>query len=712
MSRPKHIYFLYNPETSKFYYVENDLVKQTGRPRRLDFAPGGWQDISIQNVRNTTYFGIDRSFSVPLDYYETAGKIVKQIFYQYGTEARLLQIIMEEKLFYDGVNYGFYYDEFYKGELDLSKFVHAGHKATANIMEGGFSKMLKDKEGQTFTYPASDSTMPRIYNDGVLLVQKSTYIVYNGDVLNNLGGHTLALNLINTESIDSLGSVSERRVVTSNAAGPLWATNEKFINIGVEDTDVTLTWDFKMTPQLAEGVGPVNPTTMILQLQILTSSTTTVNKSLYIVPTTDPILLYNHEHHFHGTATYNVPAGARLLLYMTANQNRDLTYYTYSSDTGTLTVDYNYRKEPTFIKGFDLFDIGGKIINSMTDGDYTFASNLLTKPGFRIAITSVDCIRLFSQAKVKITWKEFWEFCNTVWDCGLYVLGKVVHLELKEDMIDYNDYVHVGELSDVKITPATDWQFPSMKIGYPNEKYENVNGLQEFNTTQEYKTPISRGAVKEWVGSIRADCYGIEFLRITLDGKPTTDSVYDGNLFAIHLEDTFSGKLNENGVPELVYSLNRDLNPYATGLITPASVYNLKLSPKQCFYRKENYIKSCMYWQDAKKIVYSTQDKNANVVVSAPGQRVVDEDADVLVGDLNHRYFLPVQCEATVVVDDNFLQIIENTPQKTIRGTIDGIEYLFLPIKNGADPETNKEQAFTMLFWSGTDFTYLIDYFG
>jgi len=99
-------------------------------------------------------------------------------------------------------------------------------------------------------------------------------------------------------------------------------------------------------------------------------------------------------------------------------------------------------------------------------------------------------------------------------------------------------------------------------------------------------------------------------------------------------------------------------------------------------------------------------------VVSVPGQRVVDEDADVLIADLNHRYFLPVMCEATVIVDDNFLQMIEANPKKTLRGTIDGFQYKFLPIKNGADPESGKEQVFQMLFGPDTDFTHLIDYFG
>jgi len=606
MQGSNHIYFLYDPQAGQFYYVENDVVKKTGQPKILDFSPGGWQDISIQNVRNTTYFGIDRSFTVPLNFYETAGKIVKNVFYLQGTEARLLLIIMEQKLFISSTEYAFYYDEFYKGELDFSKFVHSSETTTANIMEGGFSKMLKDNEGTTYTYPADQSGMPRIYNDGVVLKQKSTFIIYNGNAIGYIGPHTLAMNLVSTESIDSLGSVSqERSQGVNNSAASLWNSGIRFLSPGADSTQLTVEWDFKFTAQLADGIGPVNPTRILFRLEIVSSATASTFVILQEPTTTDPAFLYNHEWHFQGTATVTIPAGARAITYMTANQNASFTYWNYSIDTGTFTADYNFRKEPTFIKGFDLLDIGKRIIGSLTNGEYALQSSLLSKPGFRIAITSVDCIRLLPNPNVKITWKDFWGLVDTNFDCGLYVIDKVVYLELKEDMIDWNDYYDMGVLSDVKITPATDWQPPSVKIGYPNEKYENVNGRQEFNTTQEYKTPISRGTAKDFVGTIRADCYGLEFLRITLDGKPTTDSEYDDNLFAVHLKDATEVISAGPVIPavfETVYKVDRTLNAYATGLLMPQSVFNLKLSPKQCLFRKENFLKSCLYWLDSKKL--------------------------------------------------------------------------------------------------------------
>jgi hypothetical protein len=85
----------------RFWKVEDGVVKCTAAPYFLDFAPAGWQEIAIQNIRNKKYWGIDRSVTIPLSYVNDGAQILKYIFLNKGTEEPVSLSILEQQLYYE-----------------------------------------------------------------------------------------------------------------------------------------------------------------------------------------------------------------------------------------------------------------------------------------------------------------------------------------------------------------------------------------------------------------------------------------------------------------------------------------------------------------------------------------------------------------------------------------------------------------------------------
>jgi len=379
----------------------------------------------------------------------------------------------------------------------------------------------------------------------------------------------------------------------------------------------------------------------------------------------------------------------------------------------TFTVSFKNTFAATYAPNILLPDLFKKLINLMTRGQFEGVFNLPTQPF--CAITCGDWLRNLDKAVMKVTWKKLWSFIDLNFDAALYVVDKKVYLSQKKDLLDFSDSIDYGIVSGPKIKPNLDFLFNYLKIGYPNQDYsqqygDTVNGREEFNTTHEYKVPISStDNPLEKTSEIRADGYGMEFTRQNLDGKETTASNADNDLFASHVGQAIH--TDSDGVQ--YRNLDRQLNASATGLLTPETVFNLSLSPKQCLYRKKEFLKSCLYWHDADKLVFQTTDKNAEVAVGDyySGINVV-EKSDVLIGDMGERYFIPLLIEGNAPTPENTLQLLEQNPKKTARLTINGTEFKGIPMKTGVQPETNAAQAIQIMCAATIDITKLIDYYG
>jgi hypothetical protein len=575
-------------------------------------------------------------------------------------------------------------------------------------MEGGIVKFVKARENVKYQIPIDAADTIKIKWTGIKLRQKASYLLTNGALPNDLGRATINLTLLGDEGITSINAVSEERIKTGNSPSALWGANTWFLTTGSLDTEVTVRWDFNVYLELAAGVGGINPTNIILQMCVVESSSSTFNHNIQTLAVHDPALIYNHKHHFAGSFTTIIPANRRVILYMTSGPGgtADLTYYTYDHD-GSFEIEYTYTHRTTYVKARRPFGLFQDLTNKVTDGTAQAESATHNIYNYFVA-TSGDAIRGIPNSYIKSSLYDNYKSYNTIHSLGMGAINGNLKVEKKVNLVDYTSPIALGECKGLKISLDNEYSYSSIKIGCPEQEYEDVNGKQEFNNTHVYTTPnTADGKELDLVSVYRFDCYGAEFARINLDGKTTTDDKSDNDVWVIAINpipiiDPVEGE---------VYELDRSLNPYVTGLLEPETVFNLALSPKQCLLRNGPYIRSCFYKMDTGYLRFQTTEKNSALSVAPPGGPVVTENADVEIARLGNRLFVPVKLEFETRVPNDLLEQLAINPLSAYATSYVGVSLVGIPNKTGIHPEDNEAQAYELLASPDTDLTPLIDVF-
>lgn len=664
------IYFLFD-ENNNSYYAYGDTVLASASLKPLEFTPNGWTKIQLQNQRNPTYFAVDRSFSVPLEYLKDGAQILKYIYYNFGVEAKVYMSICEQRLYFDSTHYGYYYTLIYRGEIDLANFKHDGTKVTVNIMEGGLVKLIKAYESTKYEIPVDVPDAVNILMDGVTLKASSTWTIQEGA---SVGIHLPGALFINSEgtqfstfsqTIFLQGSVNfnnSDQYIFENVSESAIVVNIKG-SIKVK-ADVTYPYGLLVQEDSDNGIALYNTSALPGGVE------TTINFDT------------------------NYTLGAGKYLFLSANYIADpLVRVRYLE--GEFTFSYESRYRSTTVKALRPLYIFQQLISKISDSAYIPQSTYLQTIQ-DVVVTCGDAIRGITGAKIKTSLRDFFQSYNSDFGLGMGMIGNTLRLEEKAYWVQYTDVVDLGEVSKMKVSPATDLLVNNIKNGSPNQEYDDVNGKQEFNTTQERSAPITRIAKDlNLVSVYRKDCYGIEFTRINLEGKTTTDDKSDNDVFMIHIEDAPRG--------DGFYHLDRSLNDGATGLLTPSTVFNLYLTPARGIRRNGNYIRSLFYKLDAKYLKFQTTDKNSAVIASG-----ITENADIQIASLDTPLFSCNYLEFETKVPINLFELLKANPLKAFKGTWAGFSFVGIPDKISIQPGDNAAQTFKLLASPDTDLTQLI----
>lgn len=697
------IYFLFD-ENNNSYYAYGDTVLTSASLRPLEFTPDGWKKIQLQNQRNQTYFAVDRSFSVPLEYLKDGAQILKYIYYNFGVEAKVYMAVCKQELYFDATHYGFYYSLLYRGEIDLANFKHDGVKVTVNIMEGGIVKLIKAYENTKYEIPVDVPEAVEILADGIELKQSASFIVLDSSVDDLNGNHSVPLTLIGQETISSFNIKSVERVQLGGNNGTdqnnKLAQEQLWFYKASTNAPVSLKWNFNMTAQLAPGMSPNPAVVLFLVVRNLRDDGSIVGSTL-LNQFSGPTNVYR-KNNFSGTVTVTgIEPGSSLYLFMginivgAAGDRVVLFHYDNQEPYEFEITDALYKHRETIIKALRPLYIFEQLISKITNGAYVPQSAFLQSIQ-DVVVSSGDAVRRISGSVIKTSLRDFFTSYNSDFGIGMGMIGNTLRLEEKAYWVDYTDPIDLGEVSRMKVSPATDLLVNNIKAGSPNQEYDDVNGKEEFNTTQERSAPITRVAKElNLVSVYRKDCYGIEFTRINLDGKTTTDDKGDNDVFMIHIEDAPRG--------DGYYHLDRSLNSGATGLLTPSTVFNLYLTPARGIRRNGNYIRSLFYKLDSRYLTFQTTDKNSAVVAGG-----ITENADIQIASLDAPLFSCNYLEFETKVPYNLFDILNATPLKAFTGTWAGFTFIGIPDKISIQPGDNAAQTFKLLASPTTSLTDLI----
>lgn len=118
----------------------NDVTTVLSRAVHGADAPDGFDEAHVKYERSSKYYGVFKSFSIPLKFVKGQAYLVREMFYTYGFASDMSVLV--EKL--NKVS-GAYYTV-YSGKMDFSTFKDSQDYCECNFIDGGLLNIIKKNE--------------------------------------------------------------------------------------------------------------------------------------------------------------------------------------------------------------------------------------------------------------------------------------------------------------------------------------------------------------------------------------------------------------------------------------------------------------------------------------------------------------------------------------------------------------------------------------
>jgi hypothetical protein len=355
------------------------------------------------------------------------------------------------------------------------------------------------------------------------------------------------------------------------------------------------------------------------------------------------------------------------------------------------TIDYFPQTIAQCIKPLRLFRRLTEIITGDPDAFYSDLFGLIddgyTGDGEWANLVSLNgkMIRAFpfEDNPYNATFEDVFKYYNAITPLSLSIEnigGKQrIRIEKYEDLYDSGIIVELGgTINELNRRVREDQIFTDIIVGYKDQLYEEVNGLDSAHGEMNLTTPLNSKDKKYDIKcKARAGGYDIELARRSQSSNTsTTDTRYDKDNYLIDAYEV-SGNL---------VARKDELFSSITGIFNPQYVYNARLFPKRNALRHGGLIKESLTRNDIDSLIYTKGSNNPNVIsqLLTESEPVVEKD-NVLIADLTRPKVLAELLSITTpltLVQFNLISLNKNKlvtfvdiSEKTLSIYIDELKY-------------------------------------
>lgn len=774
MGRPKTFLNWIFSKNKKPYYIDtngivlegdvNTHLKPDGQPAHLQAAPIGWKGTEVKYGRNTTYWGIFRDFTNTLSFGLDGAKIIRNLIWTGGFEAVAYFALHKKDLYLWPLTY----KPWYIGEIDLSKFKQNKDSVEVTVLDGGVAKWLKAFENTTFELPiAADPQRKTLFLDGFPFVNKLEYTIYDGQQFNGANESQIGAGLVVQEGTTQ-GVIAQDELY--DQFGIVIPGNENWLFESVTKSVI-----FNPSGQLSVDMGASRSFPLFIRkLKIVNG----VSVASTYYPFSTGILAAGLQ-----TVDFSlsIPVNPGERLYLVGQGIIGSPGIVFTIKTGIIKASYEVTFAATFCYGLTPKRVFELLTEKITQGKFYCSSKFLDSIT-DILYTSGPSLRNFTDntTVIKISFTDFFKSLK-----GLDFVNKNgVGLSVEADKLVIEDLLHyfqspvimdLGEVNNMVIETAQDLIYNTIKVGYANQTYDKVNGLDEVNVTQQYTTDVLK-VVKELdlIDPVRTDATGIEITRLDLYKKDSTDSKSDNDTFKINvtkggtiiyhyglftvtvnnairfaspqlqllnvgdsfqltgtaIDGTYTVALTTYTVDGIIIIVDQVLvnGNYSgtisyvsattyipkrltyssiSGIMQPAKKYNIELSSKTMLLNQSSFVHSFLE-NDGGKIHFQSGEKNSEMSRTYLSGETITEKADITVGNLTPKLFLPYYVSIDVEVPLTFRQLMDTNPYGQISWTYKGLKMYGYLFDGSIRPATNEHLKFKVLLSPNNDLTKLI----
>lgn len=518
MARRKHLFYFVDAE-GRTMVVNNGIVTPSGARSFLNYAPIGSKDIKILWERDKDKGGLIRNFSTDLQFIRDGAKILRKTHYAENEERELYLLLQRLGENYEAAFFEEIYKTIYKGKLDFYTAEDGGTAFKISIAESSLTKKLAANEGTVYEHPLNDPEGVTIYNDGIKFSVKQNYIITESSPV-NIGDDGLALVGVSETSREGTPAGIAFFTVFYDEAEPTnFATDTRYFLRASQSVEaIRITGGVKFFPQASGG-------TYVLYLQSSLGRTIDLI-NIPIATTQVKELSFD--------VSLNAAADEKFFL-MHSRQGTNIKTVLYKETTLEVSVTSNYN--PSYIDALPINVLNRRAVGKITGNERDAQSELLNLND-NLVITSGDGLRGIPGAVIKTSYKDIFTTAKVLLFAGLSVEHGRIKIESLERFFTTTNPVPLGGVKNFVVSEVPEFMFTEIKIGYPSQQLDEVNGKFSFHNTSVYGTPRKNADAKTFtlICPFIADPYAQEITRINLEGKTTTDNANDNKNYIIDSE--------------------------------------------------------------------------------------------------------------------------------------------------------------------------------
>lgn len=741
-------YYLLDAQ-GRSYRKRNKVIEATAQKTRLPESPEGWQDISIAWERDWQKIGVMRNFSVTLGFVGDGADILKKIVYTENVEKKVFLLIQKLKFLLTDTYFRWVYQYFYKGELDLSTFKDNGRKVTCNISEGGVSRQLKANESTTYEFAMDDPEAITVKMDGLNLYKTDNFVIVEGESLYNIvpitytrsDGSAPYVAAISQDVGDSkayfLANIGTESVVIREVSGSVVFQPNSF----TEEVNIIL---YKLKNGVFTELHKVHfdhPSSNSIHtanfnlpnIQLLPDETLAlrgdvfggINAKITYKETSFKASYYTryrttYVKAFLPNTVYKKLTGKITGSELNCSSSMIEQNNTYALSPGDAVRGLKEAKLKTTIKDFSQFcrvvmagGIGVEKEKIVIEGyDHYFPKKAPIYLGkIKKLENSTASDQLYNKLKIGYESQKIDDVngkhdfhCTHQYNAPLTVTDKELPLICPYIASAYYNEITRAKLGGQDTTDnSADNEIFIMDV---EEKQEVMQVTNVSFVHTEYTVPVFNIKVilNTLSFSTPADPELVEDFKISIAGAVNNAGTFtvqsytwNGGTASVTLKETVENENVASGsMTYSYYILHRPVFDSISGLPSPETIFNIRLSPKRLLLKHSPFINSLFSGFAGQKLTFQTTEKN-DTVKTVKGSEVIEEKGHYTITSSN-RLFHTLYHDFETEVPVNLPELLEEDPNHPFSFTDeDGDTFTGALCKVGIAPNDNKEQAYKLI---------------
>lgn len=644
----------------------------------LPNAPAGWiEENEVKWSRSSKYFGMIRTFSVPLQFVLDGAWILRREFYTRGLRA-------EVKFYVDQLDPDTWlYKNKYVGDVDFSTFEDEENQVTVTVQEGGISARIKAYENVKYTIPLNVPEAIDVELTPLKLVEKADFIIdsMSERQINFIPGTRITTNEAQSLILSSFNN--EFSVIDPILTN--WY--DRIFYKAAINTELSININFKGSVK-----GGTGNNIFYIALYKISSGVKSLITEVY-VKNINGSITESIDHNFSDTILLNEGESVVILGGVTPiGSGGDLTNAGFQIDEGEMKLSYFTGSPSTFCKAIRGSYLFAQLLKKINGGAEVPYQSFLLSQWNDVVFTSGNAIRREDNPTLISSFSDFFTSINACFNAGFGIENNKAVLEAKsywfKSLLKASD---VGAIKSFKVELYEPYVYNSLKVGYPDQQFSTIiDNKDEVNSTAYWSLPIIRVQKELDLLSIyRADAYGIEDFRITPVGSNNNNN--NNDVFMINIKsspetgETYYRPLTTGGYSAI------------SGVLAGETFYNYKLSPKSNLLRHGDYLHSILDKYDSRAIVFESGLKNTQMSVSYGVGNTVVENANIAIGTLPDKIFLPYLLTVDSKLPVNLSSLLELFPTGYIRTSVEENQMDGFIVDASSDLSRNEDKELKLL---------------